>query len=161
VAAHRAGRSDSVALVEIVDLDPGHHDAALALWQEAGLTRPWNDPRADLLRALEGPASTVLAALDGDLLVGTAMVGHDGHRGWVYYLAVRAADRRRGIGRALMAACEDWVQSRGVPKIQLMVRAGNAEAVGFYAALGYEDGDVLVLGRRFAEPPTGRSGISE
>lgn len=114
----------------------------------SGLTRPWNDPDADLARALAGPASTVLAALDGNTLVGTAMVGHDGHRGWVYYLASHPEHRGQGIGRALMAACEAWLIERGLPKIQFMVRSDNTPVLDFYAHLGYEPQDVAVLGRR-------------
>jgi len=76
------------------------------------------------------------------------MVGHDGHRGWVYYLAVDAAQRGRGLGRQMMEACEDWVRSRGIPKIQLMVRATNQGTIGFYEHLGYADSEVVVLGHR-------------
>lgn len=75
------------------------------------------------------------------------MVGHDGHRGWVYYLAVHPVRQRQGIGRALMHASEQWVRDRGIPKIQLMVRDTNPAAAAFYAALGYEDAKVTVLGR--------------
>ncbi len=123
-------------------------DQAVELWRVSGLTRPWNDPDADLARALAGPASTVLAALDGNTLVGTAMVGHDGHRGWVYYLASHPEHRGQGIGRALMAACEAWLVERGLPKIQFMVRSDNTPVLDFYAHLGYEPQDVAVLGRR-------------
>ena len=125
------------------------YDAAIRLWHDSGLTRPWNDPGADLRRAASGSASAVLAAVgdDGSLLA-TAMVGHDGHRGWVYYLAVDPAARDRGVGRRMMEACEAWVQAREIPKIQLMVRAANQAVVGFYEHLGYVDADVVVLGRR-------------
>lgn len=123
--------------------------AAVELWHDVGLTRPWNDPGRDLRRAMAGGESTVLAALDGDGgLLGTAMVGHDGHRGWVYYLAVVETERGRGIGRRLMHACEDWVKARDIPKIQLMVRSTNERVVAFYEDLGYVDADVVVLGRR-------------
>ncbi len=125
--------------------------AAVELWRDCDLTRPWNDPVADLERALDGPSSTVLAAVDGALLAGTAMVGHDGHRGWVYYLAVRPELRRQRIGGDLMAACERWLDDRDVPKVQLMVRAGNAPVVQFYQSLGYADQAVVVLGR-FLDP---------
>jgi ribosomal protein S18 acetylase RimI-like enzyme len=134
--------------VQIRPLDPTAAADAVALWHDAGLTRPWNDPDADLRRALDGSSSTVLAGLDADRLVATAMVGHDGHRGWVYYLAVRADAHGRGYGRALMRACEDWLRERGVPKVNLMVRGDNAAARGFYAALGYGTDDVVVLSRR-------------
>ncbi|TDQ58301.1 acetyltransferase (GNAT) family protein [Actinomycetospora succinea] len=84
-------------------------------------------------------------------LLGTVMVGHDGHRGWVYYLAVTPRRRRRGIGRALMVGAERWLTGR-VPKLQLMVRTENADAAGFYRRLGYTRSDVLVLARRIDRP---------
>lgn len=134
--------------MEIVTLPERLCADAVALWTEAALTRPWNDPVADLRRALSGPSSTVLAACDGDgRLLGTAMVGHDGHRGWVYYLAVQASEQRKGLGRQLMHACEAWVRERGVLKIQLMVRRTNHGVLSFYESLGYQDGEVVVLGR--------------
>jgi ribosomal protein S18 acetylase RimI-like enzyme len=90
----------------------------------------------------------VLAVVDDDRLLGTAMVGHDGHRGWLYYLAVVSAARRRGVGTALVRACEAWLVERDVPKLQLMVRRDNDAALAFYAPLGYDVVDVTVLGRR-------------
>jgi ribosomal protein S18 acetylase RimI-like enzyme len=140
-------------IVPIVPLPDSLHREAVALWHEAGLTRPWNDSDADLARALAGPASDVLAVVDGDRLLGTAMVGHDGHRGWMYYLAVGVAARRRGVGTALVRACEAWLVERDVPKLQLMVRRDNATALAFYAPLGYDLVDVTVLGRRLDAPP--------
>ncbi len=133
--------------MDVIDLPRQHADDAVALWQESGLTRPWNDPHADLERAMAGPASTVLAAFDGGVLAGTAMVGHDGHRGWVYYLAVRPDRRRAGLGRDLMKVSERWLTRRNVPKINLMVRTTNTGVVAFYESLGYEDGGVVVLGK--------------
>lgn len=118
---------------------------AVALWQACGLTRPWNDPVADARRALAGPASTVLALHAGDRLLGTVMVGHDGHRGWVYYLAVDPGCRRAGQGRALMAAATAWLRAAGVPRLNLMVRAGNEAVLDFYAALGFRAAEVVVL----------------
>lgn len=126
-------------------------DAVIALWQERGLTRPWNDPAADFARALAGTDSAVLVMRDdggdGAGLLGSVMVGYDGHRGWVYYLAVASDRQRGGIGRALMAAAEDWLRDRGAPKIQLMVREDNAAALGFYEGLGLERQKVVTLGR--------------
>jgi ribosomal protein S18 acetylase RimI-like enzyme len=134
--------------VKIAPLPEELFSAAVTLWHECGLTRPWNDPRADLVRAVSGPASAVLGARDVDgRLLGTAMVGHDGHRGWVYYLAVAVTVRRQGLGRDLMRECEEWVRSRGVPKIQLMVRHSNEDVIAFYEGVGYTDGEVVVLGR--------------
>ena len=123
-------------------------DPVIALWTAAGLTRPWNDPAQDFERALAGPASMVLVGEADGVLVATAMVGHDGHRGWVYYVAVREDVRGAGHGTAIMRAAEAWLRDRAIPKIQLMVRDDNAPAVGFYEALGYEPSAVRVLGRR-------------
>jgi ribosomal protein S18 acetylase RimI-like enzyme len=121
--------------------------AVVALWEAAGLTRPWNDPLRDFTLALDGPTSTVLIIRDEDHVGGSVMVGFDGHRGWVYYLAVAPDRRRSGLGRVLMAAAEAWLRARGAPKIQLMVRADNEAALGFYEALGLERQQVVTLGR--------------
>ncbi len=123
-------------------------DAAVALWETCDLTRPWNDPRADIRRAIAGETSTILAHRRDGRLVATVMVGADGHRGWVYYLAVAPDMRKRGLGQAMMRAAEAWVADRGMPKMQLMVRMENAAAAGFYHAIGYETEDRLLLAKR-------------
>jgi ribosomal protein S18 acetylase RimI-like enzyme len=130
----------------IADATAADSAAVVALWHACELTRPWNDPQADFALALEGATSTVLVAR-GEAIEGSVMVGFDGHRGWVYYLAVSPDQRRNGLGRALMAAAEDWLRTRGAPKIQLMVREDNAEAIGFYESLGLERQKVAVFGR--------------
>ena len=130
--------------MRISNLTPEDSEGASALWDQAGLTRPWNPPEADLLRALAGETSTVLGLFEARTLVGTVMVGHDGHRGWVYYLAVAESHRGTGLGRRLMLAAEDWLRERGVVKLQLMVRSANAGVLDFYDRLGYEDADVQV-----------------
>ena len=137
--------------MQIAPLPESMLDAVVELWHEAGLTRPWNDPDADLRRALGGPSSTVLAGIEDGVLSATAMVGHDGHRGWVYYLAVRADHRGRGCGRAMMRACEAWLAERGVVKLNLMIRTDNAAMRSFYAAIGYGVDDVICMSRRLDE----------
>ena len=131
---------------------PDDAAAVVALWRDCGLTRPWNDPEADFKLAMATEASIVLVARDADGIAGSVMTGFDGHRGWVYYLAVAPAARGAGLGRALMRAAEDWLRARGAPKIQLMVRGGNADALAFYAALGLEQQDVVTLGRFLKDP---------
>ena len=127
---------------------PADLEAVVALWGDAGLTRPWNDPRSDALRAHATYPELFLVATLQEAIVGTVMAGDDGHRGWVYYLAVAADLRGTGLGRTLMARAEELLTARGCPKIQLMVRSDNADVVAFYDRLGYERSDVLVLGRR-------------
>jgi ribosomal protein S18 acetylase RimI-like enzyme len=134
--------------VAIAPASAADRDPVIALWHTAGLTRPWNDPAADFDLALTNPTSAILLARDGANLIGTVMVGFDGHRGWVYYLASDPQRRGKGIGRSLMAAAEEWLRERGCPKIQLMVRSDNAAAQSFYAALGYGVQDVMTIGRR-------------
>jgi ribosomal protein S18 acetylase RimI-like enzyme len=121
--------------------------ALVGLWEACGLTRPWNDPARDARLAIEGATSAILGLRDGGTLIGSVMTGFDGHRGWVYYLAVAPARRREGLGHHLMDAAEAWLRARGVPKLQLMVRASNEEALGFYEALGLERQEVVTLGR--------------
>ena len=133
--------------MDIGQLDPEDCEAAVALWEEAGLTRPWNDPRADIRLALVGPTSTVLAGRIDGRLMATAMVGWDGHRGWLYYLAVAKTARRRGLGARMVRAAEDWLAARQAPKLQLLVRAENQAVVAFYESLGYRRGDVVMLQR--------------
>jgi ribosomal protein S18 acetylase RimI-like enzyme len=137
--------------VSVVEAGRGDAADVIALWHAAGLTRPWNDPAADFARSLDAADSAVLVVRDGAALTGSVMVGYDGHRGWVYYLAVAPDHWRQGLGRTLMAAAEAWLRARGCPKIQLMVRAGNAEALGFYERLGMAPQDVVTLGR-FLDP---------
>lgn len=122
---------------------------AVALWQECDLTRPWNDPVADAKRALSGATSTIIGAFAGTQLVGTAMTGSDGHRGWIYYLGVSRDCRRWGIGRKLIHTCEDWLRQFDSPKVQLMVRPESHEAAKFYKALGYGEDGFRVFYRRF------------
>ena len=131
----------------IAPLGPDDIPALVALWEACGLTRPWNDPERDARLAIEGASSAVLGLRDGEALIASVMVGFDGHRGWVYYLAVAPDLRSAGLGRTLMDAAEAWLRARGAPKLQLMVRAGNQEALGFYRALGLEPQDVVTLGR--------------
>jgi ribosomal protein S18 acetylase RimI-like enzyme len=131
----------------IRQLTAADRDAATDLWVRAGLTRPWNPPDEDFDRAVSGPTSAVLGAIDEQDVIATVMVGHDGHRGWVYYLAVDPSTRRRGLGRRMMQEAEGWLRARGAVKLNVMVRHGNAAALGFYDRLGYEDAEVTVLAR--------------
>jgi ribosomal protein S18 acetylase RimI-like enzyme len=122
----------------------------IALWQACGLTRPWNDPAADIALARRGPNSAILIGRDGDAMIATAMVGHDGHRGWVYYVAVDPARREQGFGRAIMDAAEDWLRQAGIAKLQLMVRRENARAGAFYQSIGYAESQTIVFANGLA-----------
>jgi ribosomal protein S18 acetylase RimI-like enzyme len=124
----------TLAIASIVDADVA---AVIALWQACGLTRPWNDPAADIALARQGSNATLLIGRDGGAIVATVLVGHDGHRGWVYYLAVDPDRRHNGYGRVMMDAAESWLRERDIEKLQLLVRADNTSVKNFYQSLGY------------------------
>ncbi|WP_346773807.1 GNAT family N-acetyltransferase [Cellulosimicrobium sp. SL-1] len=168
--ADAASSEDSTDLVftEVEDVDV---EAVVALWRECGLTRPWNDPYRDLADARLGETSTVLVgratrdlptvAPDGapeapgvaaGEIVATAMAGVDGHRGWLYYVAVDPRVQGRGAGRATVVAAEAWLAAQGARAVRLMVRATNDAVRGFYERLGYADQECVVLGRPLGAP---------
>jgi ribosomal protein S18 acetylase RimI-like enzyme len=122
-------------------------DEVTALWATCALTRPWNDPARDFGQAVEGSTSAILVQRGSGRVEASVMVGFDGHRGWVYYLAVAPDRRRSGLGRTMMNAAETWLRERGAPKLQLMVRDDNVEALAFYRAFGLEPQNVVTLGR--------------
>jgi ribosomal protein S18 acetylase RimI-like enzyme len=133
-----------LAIAPIGDADVA---AVVALWQRCGLTRPWNEPSADIAFARRGPNSAVLVGRHDGALVATVMVGHDGHRGWFYYLGVDPALRGRGFGRAMTQAAEAWLAERGIVKAQLMVRADNDRVRAFYQALGYGEQERVIFAK--------------
>lgn len=127
---------------------PADEAAVIALWQACGLTRPWNDPALDIARKLAVQPELFLVGEREGEIVASVMAGYEGHRGWVNYLGVAPAWRGRGFARALMLQAEQALLARGCPKINLQVRADNADALGFYAAIGYGQDAVLSLGKR-------------
>ncbi len=126
--------------------------AVVGLWRAAFPDAPpWNEPSADIARKLEVQRELFVVATDGGEIVGTAMAGYDGHRGWVYSVAVSTEHRRRGIGTALMRRVERDLAGVGCPKLNLQVRGANREAVRFYESLGYLTEDRVSMGRCLEE----------
>ena len=123
----------------------------IALWQVCDLTRPWNNPQKDIAFARRKPASDVLVGeLDGKL-VASVMVGHDGHRGIVYYVAVAPHCQGRGFGHAIMKAAEEWLRERDIWKMNLLIRQGNEKVQAFYESLGYEIEPRLCMARKLID----------
>lgn len=118
------------------------------LWQQCGLTRPWNDPYLDIQRKLQVQPDLFIVAEVNKILCGCGMGGYDGHRGWVYYLGVLPEFRGRGFARQLREEFERRLRAVGCPKIQLMVRNDNQEVFNFYTHLGYIDSNCVTLGKR-------------
>jgi ribosomal protein S18 acetylase RimI-like enzyme len=135
------------AALAIAPIDEADVADVVALWQACHLTRPWNDPAADIALARKGSNATVLIGRDHGLIVATVLAGHDGHRGWVYYLAVDPDHRHNGYGRVMMDAAESWLRERGIEKLQLMVRPDNKGVKDFYQSLGYSEQERIIYAK--------------
>lgn len=152
------GRSAAARIRPFELVDEG---AVVALWEEAGLLRPWNDPHADIARKLTVQPELFVVAVDpAGAIIGSVMAGFEGHRGWMNYLAVAHAARGRGVGRALVGYVERELQARGCPKLSLQVRAENEVAVAFYRHLDFAVDDVVSMGKRLIHDDDGDAGGS-
>lgn len=132
---------------------PGDEAAVIRLWKECKLVVPVNHPRLDIERKLGVQPEGLLVGLTGGELVATCMVGYDGHRGYVNYLAVSPRHRREGFGAAMMKEAERLVAAAGCPKVNLQVRTTNLEVLAFYRRIGYVQDDVVGLGKRLKTDP--------
>jgi len=123
--------------MEIRVYRPEDRDAVVALWRDTGLTIPANDPDRDIAFCMASGHGRVFVGHAGGAVVATAMAGHEGHRGWLYYVATHPDHRGRGYGRQIVAHAEAWLASLGVPKLNLMIRPHNTAVQAFYETLGY------------------------
>lgn len=126
-------------------MEDGDIGKVVRVWTDAGVTRPWNDPWQDIELCRQGTHSTILVGERDSLIVATVQVGEDGHRGWVYYVAVQPDHQGVGLGRAMMKAAEEWLRARGIWKLNLLVRSDNPSVIEFYERLGYCDTSVVCL----------------
>ncbi len=133
-------------------IEDGDIDAVVRLWRDCELVVSYNDPLADIALARASPSATILVGLKDDKVVATAMAGSDGHRGWLYYVAVDAAHRSKGYARAVIGAAERFLAGKGVPKVQLLIRESNAGVRAHYEKLGYELAPRLLMQRWLAQP---------
>ena len=135
--------------MQIRPFDEADTETVVALWERCGLTRPWNDPRRDIERKLTVQRELFLVGVDhAEAVVATAMAGFDGHRGWVYYVAVEPDRRGEGFGRQLMAQVERSLEAMGCPKANVQVRTGNERVRAFYERLGYTVDEAFGMGKR-------------
>jgi ribosomal protein S18 acetylase RimI-like enzyme len=128
-------------------IEDGDITEVIALWQRCKSTRPWNDPAGDIALARKGTNATVLRGRNDGAIVASLLVGHDGHRGWVYYVTVDPDHRFKGYGREIMTSAENWLRARGIEKLQLMVRSDNAKVHAFYEQLGYFEQERVVFAK--------------
>jgi ribosomal protein S18 acetylase RimI-like enzyme len=130
---------------------PGDQDALIALWQQCGLIVPWNNPLADIARKTADSPDLLFIAKIGKRLVASCMAGYDGHRGWIYFLAVHPEQQRRGLAADLVAHAEARLLELGCPKVELMVRDSNRQVIAFYQAAGYQLEPVRVMSKRLQQ----------
>ena len=133
--------------LSITPLQDGDIPEVIRLWERCGSTRPWNDPADDIALARRGDNSTLLVGRHDGVICASVMVGHDGHRGWVYYVTVDPDQRYHGFGRAIMEAAESWLRARGILKLQLMVRKDNVKVHAFYRSIGYYNQETVTFAK--------------
>lgn len=121
--------------------------AVVELWHACDLVVPWNDPQRDIQLKLQVNPEWFLVGHLNKELIATVMVGYEGHRGWINYLAVHPENRRQGFARQLMERAERLLKDAGCPKINVQVRAKNIEVIAFYEAMGYNIEDIVNLGK--------------
>ena len=123
-------------------------EGVIRLWERSGLVAPQNDPAGDIDMKMRFQQDLLLVGVVDGRVVSSVMAGYEGHRGWINYLAVDPDDRRRGLGRAMMEEAERRLSALGCVKVNLQVRSGNRQAVGFYDAVGYVEEDRVSMGKR-------------
>lgn len=144
---------NSVRPVRIRIAEDSDVPALVHLWDACGLIHPWNDAPTDIAFARRGPNSAVLVAEGSDGIAAAVLVGHDGHRGAVYYVSADPARRGEGLGRLIMDAAEAWLIARGIWKLNLLVRKSNLDVIGFYKSLGYAEDATVALSKRLQPMP--------
>lgn len=139
-------------MIEIRAYHPNDEQSVIHLWKTVfPEAPPRNDPRNDIQTKSKLQPDLFLVALAGKQLIGTAMAGFDGHRGWVYYLAVAPDYQRQGIGTAIMQMVEESLAQMGCPKLNLQIRADNAEVQAFYESLGYDVEQRISMGKELSQ----------
>ena len=121
------------------------------LWQQCGLIVPWNNPATDIQRKLSNSPDLFFVGLVNSEIVASCMAGYDGHRGWIYFLAVTGACRRQGFATRMVDHAEAALKKTGCPKIDLMVRNTNESVISFYKSVGYDIDPVVVLSKRLTK----------
>lgn len=140
--------ADTIERMIIRAFVEGDRTGVKDLWNACGLIVPHNDPDRDIDGAAGKSNSDILVGIASDGRIAAAvMVGHDGHRGWLYYVAVEPPRQGHGLGRDIVTAGEAWLRRQGVPKAQLMIRETNTSVRNFYTSLGWQPIPRLVMER--------------
>ena len=127
---------------EDIDIEPFRtedYDQALALWKRTpGMGLSSVDERKPIEEFLALNPGLSFAAWAGGLLVGTALCGTDGRRGFLYHLAIDSAYRRQGLGSELVSRSLEALKMAGIEKCHLFVLAGNRDGAAFWEKAGWK-----------------------
>lgn len=131
--------------------DRQHRAQVVALWQEAfGYDTAHNLPTLAIDKKLAVNDGLLFVATDKKAVIGSILAGYDGHRGWLYSVAVHSDYRRQGLGASLVRYAEQALTALGCMKINLQITGGNDAVVGFYEALGYGVEPRISMGKKIA-----------
>lgn len=135
-------------MLKIVGFEEVYRSPLIQLWQDCGLTVPWNNPSRDIDRKLLIDPDLLLVGIIKNKVVASVMGGYEGHRGWINYLAVSPAEQRKGYAKLIMQDIESRLKNKGCPKINLQVRHSNDSVIKFYESIGFKEDLVLSMGKR-------------
>ena len=137
--------------IEIRRYQSEDRDDVINLWRCAFPgDPPHNEPNA-VIDAKLAVDQLLFVAIDDCKVVGTAMAGYDGHRGWLYSVAVDPDRRRQGLGKRLVTHTVDTLKAAGCVKVNLQIRASNAPVIAFYDALGFAVEERISMGKLLKE----------
>ncbi|MBE9102812.1 GNAT family acetyltransferase [Vacuolonema iberomarrocanum] len=134
--------------MKIRSFQPSDRAAIVRLWNACGLVVPHNDPNRDIDRKLTIKPDWFLVGEVDRQVIASCMVGYEGHRGWLNYLAVRPDMQNQGLGQQIVSYAEALLLQAGCPKINLQIRSTNQRVIEFYEGLGYEQDPVISMGKR-------------
>jgi len=147
IAGSRTARQSHIMLFEIRPYQSADENSVLALWASCGLFTIDSNPQADIHRKLAVQPELFVVGTLASAVIASGMAGDDGHRGYLYYLAVRPDHQRKGYGRAMVTHIQQLLYKRGCKKLNLFVSPENLSALNFYKHLGFSYNDMFSMGR--------------
>ena len=129
-----------------------HRDQVISLWKYVfGYETSHNAPEIVIDKKIDFNDGLFFVAVDNDNVIGTVMAGYDGHRGWIYSIAVSPDYRKKGLGSALLAFAEEILSEKGCMKINLQIMEGNEPVEAFYLSNGYQTEKRISMGKLLSQ----------
>lgn len=137
--------------MKIREYNPKDKSELIRLWIECRLANSKNNPEKDLRRKLKNESGWIFIGEEDGKIVASAMVGYEGHRGWINYLAVMPTFQKKGYGRKIMGKAEKELRKIGCPKINIQIRKANKSVIKFYERIGFSEDNVVSMGKRLVD----------